>query len=269
MKHEHHKSRFHDHEHAVEFDRRAARSGIRAELEKRLMDILALKGDELVLDLATGTGRFARPVAKRLLKEGRVIGIDQALAMLRVGHEHEDPIPGYSQTAGDAEALPFKADTFDRAFVSFSLHHFGRPAMVAGEILRVLKKGGQFVVLDPVLDEPRDSLDRSLDERINQVFRRTHGKDFCFHSAEGVRNLLAQAGFRIVRSDLPTYSFDQDGMEGIPTGRHWLEVAEELEGESPDLAQRLRQNYFRWERKGEAVHVKGSFSYALICGEKG
>jgi len=131
MKHEHHKSRFHDHEHAVEFDRRAARSGIRAELEKRLMDILALKGDELVLDLATGTGRFARPVAKRLLKEGRVIGIDQALAMLRVGHEHEDPIPGYSQTAGDAEALPFKADTFDRAFVSFSLHHFGRPAMVA------------------------------------------------------------------------------------------------------------------------------------------
>jgi ubiquinone/menaquinone biosynthesis C-methylase UbiE len=267
MKHEHRKSPFHDHEHAVEFDRRAAKSEIRAELEKKLIDMLALKGEELVLDLATGTGRFARPVAKHITG-GRVIGIDQALAMLRVGHEHEDPVPGYRQIAGEAEALPFKGDTFDRAFVSFSLHHFGRPALVAREILRVLKSGGQFVILDPVLDEPRDSLDRRLEERINQVFRRTHGADFRFHSAEGIHNLLTQAGFRIARAGLPTYSFDQDGMEGIPTGRHWLEVAEEVEGESPDLAQRLRERYFRWERKGEAVHVEGSFSYALICGEK-
>ncbi|MBI2358016.1 MAG: methyltransferase domain-containing protein [Deltaproteobacteria bacterium] len=172
MKHEHPKSPFHDHEHAVEFDRRAAKSGIRAELEKKLIDMLALKGEELVLDLATGTGRFARPVAEHITG-GRVIGIDQALAMLRVGHEHEDTVPGYRQVAGEAEALPFKGDTFDRAFVSFSLHHFGRPALVAREILRVLKSGGQFVILDPVLDAPRDSLDRRLEERVNQVFRRT------------------------------------------------------------------------------------------------
>lgn len=262
------KARFHDHRHAAEFDQRAAKSEIRAELAKKLADSLALKGDETVLDLATGTGRFARPVAKHLARGGRVVGVDQALAMLHVGHEHEDPIPGYSQSAGEAEALPFKADTFDRAFVSFSLHHFGRPALVAREILRVLKKGGRFVVLDPVLDEARDSVDRALDERINQVFRRTHGEDFRFFSAGGIRNLLTQEGFHIARSDLPTYSFDQDGMEGIPTGRHWLEAAEELQEDSPELAQRFKENYFLWERKGEAVHVKGSFSFALICGEK-
>ena len=57
-------------------------------------------------------------------------------------------------------------------------------------------------------------------------------------------------------------------MEGIPTGRHWLEAAEELQEDSPELAQRFKENYFLWERKGEAVHVKGSFSFALICGEK-
>ena len=97
MKHEHHKSRFHDHEHATEFDRRAAKSEIRADLEKRLADALALEGDEMVLDLATGTGRVARAVAKKL-RGGRVVGVDEALAMLDVGHEHEEPIPGYSQT---------------------------------------------------------------------------------------------------------------------------------------------------------------------------
>ena len=267
MKHEHHKSRFHDHQHAAEFDRRAAKSEIRADLEKRLADALALEGDEMVLDLATGTGRVARAVAKKL-RGGRVVGVDEALAMLDVGHEHEEPIPGYSQTAGEAAALPFKPNTFDRAFVSFSLHHFGEPAVVAREILGVLKKGGRFVVLDPVVQEARDSVDQLLEERINDVFRRTHGETFRFHSAASIRNLLTDAGFRIVRSDLPTYSFDQHGMDGIPTGRHWLEVAEELQIESPELAQRLKESYFRWERKGETVHVRGRFCYALVSGEK-
>jgi len=261
------RSHFHDREHAVEFDQRAARSEVRGELGKKLIDALALEGHELVLDLATGTGRFARPVARHL-KGGKVIGLDQALAMLRVGHEHQEPIPGYSQTAGEAETLPFKANVFDRAFVSFSLHHFGSPSLVTKEIFRVLKPSGKFVVLDPVVKEARDSVDRSLDERINQVFRRTHGENFRFHAAKGISDLLIEAGFRIVRSDLPIFAFDQDGMEGIPTGRHWLEVAEELQEESPELAQRFRENYFRWERKGERVHVKGSFAYALICGEK-
>ena len=67
--------------------------------------MLVLQGDEQILDVATGTGRVARPVAKRL-KGGRVIGVDQALAMLDVGHQHADPIPAYYQSAGEADALP-------------------------------------------------------------------------------------------------------------------------------------------------------------------
>jgi len=269
MKHEGHKGRFHDREHALEFDQRAARSEIRAELGEKLIVALNLKGSEWVLDLATGTGRFARPVSWRI-PSGKIVGLDEALAMLRVAQDQgrSDPIPGYLQTAGDAARLPFKAAIFDRAFVSFSLHHFGRPSSVAHEVLRVLKAGGRFVVLDPVLAEARDSVDRALDERINQLFRRTHGENFRFHSAEGIRELMAEAGFRIAQSDLPAFFFDQEGMEGIPTGRHWLEVAEELERESPELARRFQANYFRWKRKGGSVRVEGSFSYALIRGEK-
>src|ERR1043166_4258669 len=79
-----HKSRFHDPEHAAEFDRR--KSEIRADLAEKLANMLELKGNELVLDLATGTGRIARPVSKRL-HGGRIVGIDQAAAMLDVGRQ--------------------------------------------------------------------------------------------------------------------------------------------------------------------------------------
>src|SRR5438128_6900399 len=65
-----HKTHFHDPQHAAEYDKRSSMGGIRGDLTTKLIEMLALNGDELVLDLATGTGRVARPIAKRL-KSGR------------------------------------------------------------------------------------------------------------------------------------------------------------------------------------------------------
>ena len=260
-----HKTRFHDPQHAADFDRRVSK--VRAELAEKLADMLSLEGNEVILDVATGTGRVARPVAKRL-KGGCIIGVDQALAMLDVGHRHEDLIPAYYLSAGTADALPFKSNSFDRAFVSFSLHHFGNAAGVVQEVLRVLKNGGRFVVLDPVIEEAKDSVDVALEAKINQVFRRTHGDDFRFHTASSIQRLLSKAGYRIPRTNVVSFGFNQEGMDGIPTGAHWLEAAKELETESPELAERMKKNYFTWHSHGDHTHVKGSFSYALICGVK-
>jgi ubiquinone/menaquinone biosynthesis C-methylase UbiE len=261
-----HKTRFHDPAHAADFDRRAL-SGVRSSLTEKLIEMLTLKGGELILDLATGTGRVARPLAKQI-KGGRIVGVDQALAMLDVGHKHEDPIPHYDQSAGEADKLPFRTNTFDRAFVSFSLHHFGNPSGVVAEVLRVLKNGGRFVVLDPIIEEAKDAVDIQLETKINQVFRRTHGDEFRYHTASNIQRLLTKAGYRVPRTNVLSYSFNQEGMDGIPTGRHWLEAALELEKEAPELAERMKKNYFTWHSHGDHTHVKGSFSYALITGVK-
>jgi ubiquinone/menaquinone biosynthesis C-methylase UbiE len=261
-----HKTRFHDPEHAAEFDQRGL-SGVRASLTDKLIEMLVLKGGELVLDLATGTGRVARPLSKRL-KDGKIVGVDQALAMLNVGHQHQDPIPYYVQSAGEADKLPFKTNTFERAFVSFSLHHFGNPSGVVGEVLRVLKNSGRFVVVDPIIEEAKDAVDVALEAKINQVFRRTHGEDFRYHTASSIQRLLTKAGYRVPRTNILSYSFNQEGMDGIPTGRHWLEAALEIENENPELAERMKKNYFTWHSHGDHTHVKGAFSYALITGVK-
>jgi ubiquinone/menaquinone biosynthesis C-methylase UbiE len=261
-----HKTRFHDPEHAAEFDQRGL-SGVRASLTDKLIEMLVLKGGELVLDLATGTGRVARPLSKRL-KDGKIVGVDQALAMLNVGHQHQDPIPYYVQSAGEADKLPFKTNTFERAFVSFSLHHFGNPSGVVGEVLRVLKNSGRFVVVDPIIEEAKDAVDVALEAKINQVFRRTHGEDFRYHTASSIQRLLTKAGYRVPRTNILSYSFNQEGMDGIPTGRHWLETALEIENENPELAERMKKNYFTWHSHGDHTHVKGAFSYALITGVK-
>lgn len=262
-----HKTRFHDPVHAAEFDRRSTMEGIRGSLTTKMIEMLSLSGNEWVLDVATGTGRVARPVSKHI-KTGRIVGVDQALAMLDVGHQHKDPISSYSQSAGAADALPLKSNSFDRAFVSFSLHHFGNASGVVKEVIRVLKGGGRFVVLDPIIEEAKDAVDAALEAKINQVFRRTHGPEFRFHTASSIQRLLSKAGYRIPRTNILSYSFNQEGMDGIPTGRHWLEAALELEKEAPELAERMKKNYFTWHAHGDHAHVKGSFSYALITGVK-
>ena len=261
-----HKTRFHDPTHAAEFDQRGM-SDMRGQLTTKLIEALTLKGGEAILDLATGTGRVARPLSKQM-QSGRIVGVDEALAMLNVGHHHQDPITRYEQSAGEADKLPFKSGIFDRAFVSFSLHHFGNPAGVVGEVMRVLKNGGRFVVLDPVIEEAKDAVDIALESKINQVFRRTHGDDFRFHTASSIQRLLTKAGYRVPRTSVLSYPFNQEGMDGIPTGRHWLEAALELEKEAPELAERMKKNYFSWHSHGDHAHVKGSFSYALITGVK-
>jgi len=261
-----HKTHFHDPAHAADFDRRGL-SGIRASLTDKLIEMLTLKGEELVLDVATGTGRVARPLSKQI-KGGKIIGVDQAQAMLDVGHHHEEPIPNYLLSAGEADKLPFKTNTFDRAFVSFSLHHFGNSAGVVGEVLRVLKNSGRFVVLDPIIEEAKDAVDIALETKINQVFRRTHGEEFRFHTSNSIQRLLTKAGYRVPRTNVLSYAFNQEGMDGIPTGQHWLEAALELETESPELAERMKKNYFSWHSHGDHAHVKGSFSFALITGVK-
>jgi ubiquinone/menaquinone biosynthesis C-methylase UbiE len=266
--HEHgHKTHFHDPQHAAEFDKRSAMAGIRGALTAKMIEMMDLKGPEQVLDLATGTGRVARPAAANLTS-GRIVGVDQALAMLDVGRAHEDPIPCYSQAAADAQALPFRPNVFDCAFVSFSLHHFASPPAVVREVLRVLKNGGKFFILDPIINEAKDAVDVALEAKVNQVFRRTHGDDFRFHTANSIQRLLTKAGYQIAQVKVVKHSFDQEGMEGVPTGPHWLEAAEELESESPKLAERMKESYFTWHRHGDTVHIKGSFSYALICAQK-
>ena len=268
MKREAVRNSFRDRQHALEFDLRATRSDIRARLSSLLIEALELKGRERVLDLATGTGRFAQPVCRQL-KEGKVVGVDEALAMLGLAREkaQSEPLPSYLQTAGVAQALPFRDSTFDCGFVAFSLHHFGRPSVMMEEVHRVLRTGGKFVVLDPVVHKVRDPVDQSLIDFINTVFRRSHGKDFQFYCSEEIRELFTRGKFQITQADLYSASFDQVGMDGIPTGRHWLEIAEGLDGKSGAMRERFKESYFQYQKRGDGFHVKGSFNYAIMCGE--
>jgi SAM-dependent methyltransferase len=92
-----------------------------------------------VLDLASGTGAFAR----MLIDAGHeVFAIDRDPARVAsLAQRLGTPLP----VAGRVEALPFLACHFDVVTASQTLHHFA-PGLALSEIARVLKPGGHLAV---------------------------------------------------------------------------------------------------------------------------
>lgn len=104
---------------------------------------------EKVLDIATGTGDLAISMANTDAKE--IIGLDLSEGMLAVGRKKiaarnlSDKI---KMVQGDSEALPFQDNTFDAITVAFGVRNFENLEKGLKEILRVLKPGGIFIILE-------------------------------------------------------------------------------------------------------------------------
>ncbi|MGI2327917.1 class I SAM-dependent methyltransferase [Planococcus sp. YIM B11945] len=101
-----------------------------------------------VLDIATGGGHVAKALAPHV---GTVFSTDLTEAMLQNTATYLDTLFGNIEyVIADAEALPFLAGRFDAVVCRIAPHHFPHPEKFISEAARVLKPGGQFVLIDNV-----------------------------------------------------------------------------------------------------------------------
>lgn len=111
-----------------------------------------LKPGQQLLDLAGGTGDLAALMAPRVLPGGRVVLADINDAMLRRGRERllDRGLTGEAvdYCLADAESLPFGDECFDVVTIAFGLRNVTRKEAALTEMLRVLKPGGQLLVLE-------------------------------------------------------------------------------------------------------------------------
>jgi len=114
---------------------------------RRLLAAARLKGDERVLDIATGPGYIAEAFA---LAAREVIGVDLTAAMLTIAEERtkERGISNVSFRIGDVQSLPFEKEEFDVVVSRLALHHMQNPTQVVGEMTRVCRLGGRVLVED-------------------------------------------------------------------------------------------------------------------------
>ena len=116
---------------------------------KRVAKMIAVNNPETILDAATGTGALAIDLAKQ--SSAKVIGIDISEQMLAIGKEkinHLELDDIITMQLDDAEALSFESNTFDAISIGFGVRNFDNLNQGLSELYRVLKPGGQLVILE-------------------------------------------------------------------------------------------------------------------------
>jgi demethylmenaquinone methyltransferase/2-methoxy-6-polyprenyl-1,4-benzoquinol methylase len=112
---------------------------------------LGLKGGETVLDLCTGTADLAVALHAGTPSPARVVGVDFAAAMLRVGiaKVQRRGLSGrITLLRGDATRIPVASAAVDAITMAFGIRNVEEPALACREMWRVLRPGGRFAVLE-------------------------------------------------------------------------------------------------------------------------
>jgi ubiquinone/menaquinone biosynthesis C-methylase UbiE len=108
---------------------------------RRAEEVLGLSPDSAcVVDLAAGSGKLTRPLARRFPE---VIAIEPNEEMRAVLAQRS---AGIKVLAGTAERMPLPDDSADAVFVGDAFHWFDGPAAVA-ELTRVLRPNGGVALL--------------------------------------------------------------------------------------------------------------------------
>lgn len=127
-----------------------ASMGIDRSWRRALVKACAIGPESRVLDLCAGTGDVSLAVARQAVP-AEVVVTDFTPEMLEIARAKARDYSGPTRLTfehADAQALPFDDASFDVATVAFGVRNLPERARNFAEVLRVLKPGGRYVVLE-------------------------------------------------------------------------------------------------------------------------
>jgi len=156
----------------------------------RLIDVMNIQSDGSYLDLGTGNGYVAFALAEKY-KKIRFTGLDIAVNSIEKNLETaiERKLNNIDFTGYDGEEFPFEDSVFDGIVSRYAFHHFPDPEKSIKEIKRVLKRGGSFLLSDPLTFE---------DDRVGFIDRYQKLKEdghYHFYYEKEIVQLFRKFGF--------------------------------------------------------------------------
>ncbi len=188
--------------------------GIHRLWKEAMMDWLAPRGGQRLLDVAGGTGDVAFRFLERAPSATAVV-CDMTEGMLVEGRKRAeaDALAGsLDWVVGDAMALPFGDASFDVYTISFGIRNVTRIGDALREALRVLRPGGRLMVLEfsqlpnPAMQKAYDLYSFNVIPRMGQAI--AGDRDSYQYLVESIRRfpdqdsfaeMIRAAGFDLVR----------------------------------------------------------------------
>jgi demethylmenaquinone methyltransferase/2-methoxy-6-polyprenyl-1,4-benzoquinol methylase len=173
--------------------------GIHRLWKAELIDRLAPRPGQTLLDVAGGTGDIARRFLARAGKATAIV-CDVNESMLRRGRDRDidaGRLDGIIWICGDAERLPVASASVDAYTIAFGLRNVTHVERALAEARRVLRPGGRFLCLEmsrvemPLLRRLYDLYSFAVLPRLGQVV--TGDRDAYQYFVESIRRFPAQA----------------------------------------------------------------------------
>jgi len=120
-----------------------------------------LPRDWTVADLGCGTGN-ASEVLSPLVK--RVVAVDQSQPMLSAAKKRLEGVKNVEFVKGELTDLPLESSSVDACVSVLVLHHVESPAAALAEMRRVLRPGGQCLIVD-MIEHDRAAYRHSMGHR--------------------------------------------------------------------------------------------------------
>jgi SAM-dependent methyltransferase len=225
----------------------------------RVLELLAPKPGERILDVGVGPGLLAHDLARLVGPEGLVVGADVSADMLELARARLKGLDQVRLAKSDAVALDLPAGDLDAA-VSTQVHEYvaDMPAAMA-ELHRVLRPGGRLLMLDT---DWRSLVwhcgDQALMDRVLKVW---DGHLHDPHLPARLGPLLRAAGFEVRRVEVfpmlsPVWQPVSYAAGIIRSVRDYAL----RHGESAGLS---ANDVARWWEDQQALIAKGEFFFSL------
>ena len=125
--------------------------GIHRVWKKSMLDWLAPRRGQSLIDVAGGTGDIAFNFIKRAKTGANATILDLTESMMIEGKKKTIDLPEETQinwVCGDAMRMPFSDSTFDVYTISFGIRNVTNISKTLSEAYRVLKPGGRLMILE-------------------------------------------------------------------------------------------------------------------------
>lgn len=181
--------------------------GIDISWRKKAVKHLKSEPQDIILDVATGTGDLA--IAALKANPNKVIGVDISKGMLEYGQKKLDK-KGLNDKIelqlGDSEGLNFEDNKFSSVVVAFGVRNFEDLEKGLTDMYRVLKPGGKLVVLE-------------FSKPTKFPFKQLY--NFYF------KNILPLLG-KLISKDNSAYTYLPESVAAFPDGTNFTDLLEKI-----------------------------------------
>lgn len=154
-----------------------------------------------IADLGAGEGLISQLLARRA---EQVICVDNSPKMVEFGSElaKKNGFTNLEYQLGDLEEVPLQDQSVDLALLSQALHHAQHPDEAIAEAFRILKPGGELIIID-------------LLEHNFEKARELYADVWLGFSENSLYQLLKDAGFRKIEVNVVAKESDEPNFQTV------------------------------------------------------